>query len=111
MLSLGLRDETVRIISLDPSDCLQPLALQALPEAPDSLAIVEMGGTESGEGLPSISGRLYLYIGLRNGVLLRTELDMVTGELSDTRTRYLGRNCMRAYKYNLCNVWNTIDSG
>ena len=97
MFLIGLRDETVRIISLDPSDCLQPLALQALPEAPDSLAIVEMGGVESGEGVPSSSGRLYLHIGLRNGVLLRTELDMVTGELSDTRTRYLGK-----YRCNLC---------
>ena len=90
IIHIGLRDETVRVVSLDPSDCLQPLALQALPESPDSLAIVEMGGTEAGEGVPSTRGRLYLYIGLRNGVLLRTELDMVTGELSDTRTRYLG---------------------
>ena len=28
--------------------------------------------------------------GLTNGVLLRTEVDHVTGQLSDTRTRFLG---------------------
>ena len=28
--------------------------------------------------------------GLANGVLLRTEVDHVTGQLSDTRTRFLG---------------------
>lgn len=87
---LGLRDDTVRVISLDPSDCLQPLSLQAIPALADSLAIVEMGGVEGQDYGISTRGRLYLYIGLMNGVLLRTQLDMVTGELSDTRTRYLG---------------------
>ena len=28
--------------------------------------------------------------GLLNGLLLRTEVDKVTGQLSDTRTRFLG---------------------
>lgn len=31
-----------------------------------------------------------LYAGLANGVLLRTEVDRVTGQLEDTRTRFLG---------------------
>jgi splicing factor 3B subunit 3 len=33
---------------------------------------------------------LYLHIGLYSGVYLRTVLDEITGELSDTRTRFLG---------------------
>jgi splicing factor 3B subunit 3 len=33
---------------------------------------------------------LYLHIGLYSGIYLRTVLDEVTGELSDTRTRFLG---------------------
>ena len=33
---------------------------------------------------------LYLHIGLYSGVYLRTVLDEVTGELSDTRTRFIG---------------------
>ena len=40
----------------------------------------------------SVSGgtTLYLHIGLYSGVYLRTVLDEITGELSDTRTRFLG---------------------
>ena len=41
----------------------------------------EMGGVSA--------GGLYLNIGLQNGVLLRTGLDPVTGDLSDTRTRWV----------------------
>lgn len=42
-LAVGLQDNTVRIISLDPSDCLAPRSMQALPAAAESLCIVEMG--------------------------------------------------------------------
>lgn len=116
-LAIGLSDNTVRVISLDPQDCLQPLSMQALPATPESLCIVEMamGGLESESGR---LGGLFLNIGLsvsifvclffdvsggysccccccsnyglcylQNGVLLRTVLDLVTGDLSDTRTR------------------------
>jgi hypothetical protein len=43
-------------------------------------------GTDEGAG----AGALFLQVGLVNGVLLRTEVDRVTGQLSDTRTRFLG---------------------
>lgn len=58
--------------------------MQALPAAPESLCIVEMGS--SGDRTFTVGG-LFLNIGLQNGVLLRTALDSVTGDLSDTRTR------------------------
>jgi len=60
--------------------------MQALPAAPESLCIVEMGGEGGGDHTLSVGG-LYLNIGLQNGVLLRTALDAVSGDLSDTRTR------------------------
>ncbi|CAG2174878.1 unnamed protein product, partial [Oppiella nova] len=82
-LAVGLSDNTVRIISLDPSECLSPLSMQALPATPESLCIVEMGSKSESKS----SGRLYLNVGLQNGVHLRTVLDEVTGDLSDTRTR------------------------
>ncbi|KAG0434967.1 hypothetical protein HPB47_018757 [Ixodes persulcatus] len=94
-LAVGLADNTVRIISLDPSDCLSPLSMQALPATPESLSIVEMGLAEMD---PSSQGVLYLNIGLQNGVLLRTVLDQVTGDLSDTRTRYLGSRAVKLFK-------------
>ncbi len=57
-LAVGLADRTVRIISLDPADCLAPLSMQALPETPESLAIVEMGGEEG-------AASIFLNIGLQ----------------------------------------------
>lgn len=99
-LAVGLADNTVRIISLDPNDCLAPLSMQALPEPPESLCIVEMGGTEAKEetGETGTVGGLFLNIGLENGVLLRTVLDTVTGDLSDTRTRYLGLRPVKLFR-------------
>ncbi len=70
-------------------DTLQPLSMQALPATPESLCIVNMGAeSDEGEmGGATAAGGLFLNIGLQNGVLLRTGLDPVTGDLSDTRTR------------------------
>uniref|UniRef100_A0A2K6GP55 Splicing factor 3b subunit 3 n=1 Tax=Propithecus coquereli TaxID=379532 RepID=A0A2K6GP55_PROCO len=81
-------------------DCLQPLSMQALPAQPESLCIVEMGGTEKQDELGERGsiGFLYLNIGLQNGVLLRTVLDPVTGDLSDTRTRYLGSRPVKLFR-------------
>lgn len=67
------------------------LCTQAVPAAPESLCIVEMGG---GDGSRST---LYLNIGLHNGGLLRTVLDPVTGDLADTRTRYLGTRPVKLF--------------
>ena len=65
--------------------------MQALPALPESLCIVEMGGAGDSEmGVVSVGG-LFLNIGLQNGVLLRTALDSVTGDLSDTRTRFVNK--------------------
>uniref|UniRef100_T1J553 Splicing factor 3B subunit 3 n=1 Tax=Strigamia maritima TaxID=126957 RepID=T1J553_STRMM len=100
-LAVGLIDNTVRIISLDPSDCLSPLSMQALPAPAESLCIVEMGGSEGHENEGRSQGFLYLNIGLqvcKNGVLLRTVLDQVTGDLSDTRTRYLGSRAVKLFR-------------
>ena len=64
--------------------------MQALPALPESLCLVEMGGGgREGEGGLGTVGGLFLNIGLTNGVLLRTALDAITGDLSDTRTRWL----------------------
>lgn len=97
-LAVGLSDNTVRIISLDPNDCLTLLGMQALPALPESLCIIEMGGQESVDGEPRTLGALYLNIGLQNGVLLRTVLDGVTGDMSDTRTRYLGSRPVKLFR-------------
>lgn len=82
-LAVGDYENTVRILSLDHEDVFSSLAVQALPAPPESLCIVRMKS-----GTDSSSGTLFLNIGLNNGVLQRTVIDRVTGELSDTRTRF-----------------------
>lgn len=75
--------------------------MQAIPAMPESLCIVEMGASDGGSsdepGMNSLS-MLYLNIGLQNGVLLRTVLDGVTGEMADTRARYLGGKPVKLFK-------------
>ncbi|KAL2505994.1 Cleavage and polyadenylation specificity factor (CPSF) A subunit protein [Abeliophyllum distichum] len=68
-LAVGSYDNTIRILSLDPDD------FQA-----------SVGG-EDGADHPA---SLFLNAGLQNGVLFRTVVDMVTGQLSDARSRFLG---------------------
>ena len=84
-LAVGGHDATVRILSLEPEGLLSPLAVQAVAAAPHSLHA--MDAAAGGEGG---AGGLFLHAGLSNGVLLRTEVDRVGGQLSDTRTRFLG---------------------
>lgn len=63
--------------------------MQALPAGAESLCIVEQP-FESGA-----KSALHLNIGLGNGVLLRTTLDSVSGDLADTRTRFVVINQIR----------------
>lgn len=99
-LAVGLNDDTVRVISLDPKDCLNLLASQSLPTTAESLCIVEMTGVDYEQaGMEQDQGStLFLNIGLQNGALLRTVLDPTTGELLDTRTRYLGSRAVKLFK-------------
>jgi splicing factor 3B subunit 3 len=83
-LAVGCDDSTVRVLSLDPDSTLENKSVQALRAAPSALSIMSMDDSSSG------GSTLYLHIGLYNGVYLRTILDEVTGDLSDTRTRFLG---------------------
>jgi splicing factor 3B subunit 3 len=41
---------------------------------------------------------LYLHIGLHSGVYLRTVLDEITGELTDTRQKFLGPKEVRLFQ-------------
>ena len=81
-LAVATYDSTVRVLSLDPTDCLHVLALQAVPAVAESLLFLPSSG--------ATSSPLFLQMGLSNGILLRTEIGQTTGTLTDTRTRFLG---------------------
>lgn len=97
-LTVGLADKTVRIISLDPQDCLSPLSMQALPSEPESIIVLEVFGAEAHS-----ASTVHLNIGLQNGFLLRTTVDQVTGELTDNRTRYLGTRSVKLFRVRVQN--------
>ncbi|KAG0263897.1 Splicing factor 3B subunit 3 [Mortierella polycephala] len=96
-LAVGCDDNTVRILSLDATSCLEPLSMQALSAVPESLVMIDMPDQISEGSLTT----LYLNIGLQNGVLLRTVLDQTTGQLSDTRTRFLGARPVKLFELNM----------
>ena len=99
-LALGAYDGTVRVLSLDPDECLNVLSMQATGASPESLLLLDLNepmnaaaaaqAAAAGETSSSDGGGLYLAAGLASGVLQRTEVDRVTGQLSDTRKRLLG---------------------
>ncbi|PLN75625.1 pre-mRNA-splicing factor rse1 [Aspergillus taichungensis] len=91
-LAVGCDDSTVRVLSLDPDSTLENKSVQALTAAPSALNIMSMSDSSSG------GSTLYLHIGLHSGVYLRTVLDEVTGELSDTRTRFLGSKAVNLFQ-------------
>lgn len=91
-LAVGCDDSTVRVLSLDPDSTLENKSVQALTSAPSALSIMSMADSISG------GSTLYLHIGLYSGVYLRTVLDEITGELSDTRTRFLGLKPVKLFR-------------
>jgi splicing factor 3B subunit 3 len=91
-MAVGCDDCTVRILSLDPESTLENKSVQALTAAPSALSIMAMEDSSSG------ASTLYLHIGLHSGVYLRTVLDEVTGELTDTRQKFLGPKAARLFQ-------------
>ncbi|KAJ1341726.1 hypothetical protein BSLG_003686 [Batrachochytrium salamandrivorans] len=90
-LAIGCADLTVRMLSLDPDTCLQPLSMQALSATPESLALIDMADSTTGVST------LFLHIGLANGVLLKTCVDSASGSMSDTRMRFLGSRAVKLF--------------
>lgn len=85
-LAAGCDDSTVRIVSLEPDSTLASISIQALTALPSSICISEMQDNL----VDRHHLTTFVNIGLQNGVLLRTVLDPITGQLTDTRTRFLG---------------------
>lgn len=91
-LAVGCDDCTVRVLSLDPESTLESKSVQALTAAPTALSIMSMEDSSFG------GSTLYLHIGLHSGVYLRTVLDEITGELTDTRQKFLGPKAVKLFQ-------------
>ncbi|KAF6255086.1 CPSF A subunit region-domain-containing protein [Scenedesmus sp. NREL 46B-D3] len=93
-LAVGGYDNTVRMLSLEDGTQLRPVATQGVNAVPESLLMLHgHAAEEPGSG----DAGLFLHVGLSNGVLQRTEVDRITGKLSDTRQRFLGTRAPRLF--------------
>ena len=91
-LAVGLYDNTVKILALDPEGCLVRVSTQALPGfQAESVCLLEMGNGP-------LDMQLCLQVGIGNGLVLRTIIDLVTGQLSDTRSRYIGSKGVKLFR-------------
>lgn len=117
-LAISGLDNTVRLLSLDPELELRQLALLVVPDNAhaQSVCLVHLAakdaqgadsmnsGASAGRTPPATSPDLLcLFVGLETGVLLRMQVDKVTGELSDQRTRFLGPAGVRLHRVSLGN--------
>ena len=89
-VSVGCGDKTIRIFSLEIEQCLAKISLQVLPFDISSLKFISHNNKDN----------LYLYIGLSNGVLIKTSVDTVTGMQTDMQTKYLGTLPVKLYQIN-----------
>lgn len=96
-LAVGCSDNSIRILSLEIDQCLSKISIQMLPAPPESLLMIEMGGLSTSIN-SSENINLFLFVGLNNGVLMKTSVDPITGSLSDTRTKYLGTRTVSLFK-------------
>lgn len=86
-MAVGCSDQTVRIYNLSPDmegNILRSISVQGLSSPPSDLTINYMRD-KSPRGYSQ-----FLHIGLRSGVYIRSVLDEMTGEIGDTRRRFLG---------------------
>ena len=111
-LAVGCWDDTVQVLSLDPSDLLQQRTTISLTARAESLCLVEMAmdkgsassaATNSSSSSSSIASSstlstLYLNIGLATGVLVRVVVDSTSGKLTDFRQRFLGSRSVRLFR-------------
>ncbi|PSN74588.1 hypothetical protein BS50DRAFT_511641 [Corynespora cassiicola Philippines] len=91
-MAVGCSDSTVRIYNVSPDiegNLLESISVQALSAPPTGLAINKMGDQTS-RGTSQ-----YLHIGLTSGVYIRSVLDENTGDIGETRRRFLGPEPIR----------------
>jgi splicing factor 3B subunit 3 len=100
-LAVGSYDNTIRVLSLDPDDCMQILSVQSVSAPPESLLFLEVQASIGGEDGADHPASLFLNAGLQTGVLFRTVVDMVTGQLSDSRSRFLGLRAPKLFAINV----------
>jgi splicing factor 3B subunit 3 len=87
-LAVGFADSTFKILSLEPESCLQKISVQVLENPPESICFMYVPDLDV----------FYLHVGQQNGVLVKSQIDTITGSISDTRQEFLGARSVRLTK-------------
>eukprot|EP00917_Polyrhabdina_sp_WS-2016_P013711 GHVP01030037.1.p1 GENE.GHVP01030037.1~~GHVP01030037.1.p1 ORF type:complete len:1239 (+),score=229.74 GHVP01030037.1:2261-5977(+) len=92
-VAVGGLDNTVRLLSLEKDRPLRQLSIQALSgnTLPESCCIATLTGLDEGRKSTST----ILNIGVENGVVSRSTMDPLTGQLSQQRGRFLGSKAVK----------------
>ena len=125
-LAVACIDDTVQLLSLDPSDLLTQRSTMSLSARADSLCLIHMsketisassaGGSGSSSANPAVAGdsnnngipTLYLNVGLSTGVLIRVVVDPLTGSLTDSRQRFLGPKSIKLFRTTFTNQQSSM---
>eukprot|EP01061_Rhynchopus_euleeides_P021061 TRINITY_DN3424_c0_g3_i1.p1 TRINITY_DN3424_c0_g3~~TRINITY_DN3424_c0_g3_i1.p1 ORF type:complete len:1222 (+),score=530.56 TRINITY_DN3424_c0_g3_i1:133-3798(+) len=87
-LAVGGTDKIVMVLSLDVSDNMATLARQACGSEPADIVIADLETPlkeQTGGDTP-----LSMFIGCQNGIVVRSTMDPISGEIADARPRFCG---------------------
>jgi len=88
---VGCRDQTVRVVSLEPGKLLHQQSSTALKSRPHTCVLQRVSAASSDGPVKSGMDDLALVIGLDDGSSLRATVDLVTGSIGTSPTkRFLG---------------------
>jgi len=88
-LALGCWDSSIRVLSLDKMNLMSPLSSQKVPSKPSSLGLIR----------DEARNQVRMDIGLQNGLLVRSVLDIgSSGAIVDTRSHVLGNKAVKVQK-------------
>lgn len=97
-LAIGLSNREVKILSLDENSYLDEVGHLALPSAnTESLCFLHMP-LDYHSGDLSVT-QLCLFVGMNNGLLLRSNIDQISGQVTDTRNKLIGTKPVRCSRY------------
>jgi splicing factor 3B subunit 3 len=102
-LAVGTIDNRVRLYRVsDRANTFNQISVQDIGELPESLLITALTVKSSQSSRSDLAdagneSNTFLYIGLQNGVLIRSKLDDVTGTISDARKSFLGTRPVKVF--------------
>lgn len=88
-LIVGLRGNCIKILDLSNDDCLRVVSESKTKDLIESI-IVEQMEFENEQDEEKYGKKLYIYAGLKKGIIVRTSIDTITGKMIDLTTYILG---------------------